>query len=104
VIWEGTLDRAAAWLRPGGLLLVTLDLTPGSDELWNRSEGEIVDPEATHGTIDDVVARMGGLGLSITEQFVLRQLPNSRTDVVFIAAAKTKSASEGGSNVSLPLR
>ncbi len=87
-VWEGTLDRAAAWLKSGGIMLLTLDLAPGTNHLWNRSEGLLVDPEGTHGTIDDLTERIGALHFSIVDQFVLRAIPHSRTDVVFIAAQK----------------
>ncbi len=86
-VWEGTLDRAAAWLKPGGTLLLTLDLVPGTFDLWNRSEGAIVDRQ-DHGTIDDIARRIARGGLSFDEAFIVRSIPDSRTDVAFIVAKK----------------
>ena len=87
-VWEATIDRAAAWLAPRGRLLLTLDLVPGTLNLWNRSEGQIVDSEGTHGTVNDVVSRIGSQALTIEQGFVMDKIPHSRTDVLFIAARK----------------
>ncbi|MGD0899281.1 MAG: class I SAM-dependent methyltransferase, partial [Thermoguttaceae bacterium] len=58
-IRRGILRAAAEWLKPGGLLLLTVDLVPGQSQLWNLSEGQVVEPAERHG---DLAAMEGELG------------------------------------------
>ena len=41
--WITLLTRCRQWLVDGGRLILTLDLIPGTDLLWNYSEGREVD-------------------------------------------------------------
>ena len=43
------LADIARRLRPGGLMVLTVDLTRGGLDLWNRNRGQIVD-DRRHGT------------------------------------------------------
>lgn len=83
-VWERTLELMASWLTQGGLLLLTLDLIPGTDALWNMSEGKPVDQGAGHGCLEDVASKLRGYGLVIEDLFVKRKIPHSRTDVAFL--------------------
>lgn len=85
-IREETLRRAHAWLRPGGLLLLTIDVIPASDFIWNRTEGREVEPPIRHGTIQGVTDHLVGLGFNLGEVRVTRSVHKSRTDLLFIAA------------------
>ena len=84
VVWERTLDLAKTWLKPGGLLLLTLDLIPGTYTLWNKSEGKTVDPHGGHGLLKDIVDRLKGMGFVFEEFFARQNIPYSQTDVAFI--------------------
>jgi 2-polyprenyl-3-methyl-5-hydroxy-6-metoxy-1,4-benzoquinol methylase len=77
--------KAAQWLAQGGLLLLTLDLFPMTEELWNRSEGAIVD-RGGHGSVADICRELmdNGFGIDCTDYF--RSMPESTVDVVCIAA------------------
>lgn len=83
---EETVGLISRWLGPGGRLLLTIDLLPKSDFLWNRSEGVEVEPPIEHGTIDDLLASIERVGLRITERTILRTVYASRTDLLFIEA------------------
>jgi SAM-dependent methyltransferase len=85
---ENTLHRCHHWLHPQGLLLLTIDVIPSSDFLWNRSEGLEVEPPIKHGTIDDVVHQLKQLGFRINESRIMRAVYKSRTDLLFIACSK----------------
>lgn len=87
-IREDTLRRAHAWLRPDGLLLLTIDVIPASDFIWNRTEGREVEPLIRHGTIQGVADQLAGLGFNLDEVKVTRSVHHSRTDLLFIAAYK----------------
>ena len=93
LIWEQTLKRTAKWLRPSGVLLLTLDLQPGSDSLWNFSEGKEVDLASDHGVLKDLLNILDGLNFDINEFHVQREIPYSRTDVAFISCKLNKSPS-----------
>jgi cyclopropane fatty-acyl-phospholipid synthase-like methyltransferase len=83
---EETVRLISQWLKPGGRLLLAIDLLPKSDFLWNRSEGVEVEPPTEHGTIDDLLASIELEGLRITESTIRRTVYASRTDLLFVEA------------------
>lgn len=83
---EEAVGRIAEWLKPGGRLLLAVDLLPKSDFLWNRSEGVEVEPPTEHGTVDDLLATIERAGLRVTERTIRRTVHASRTDLLFIEA------------------
>jgi hypothetical protein len=82
--------RLAGWLAPGGRVYLSLDLVPGTDDLWPLSEGRIVDPGGEHGGFADVLAELRAAGLVIVETSLARGIPASRTDVAFLEAQRPK--------------
>jgi 2-polyprenyl-3-methyl-5-hydroxy-6-metoxy-1,4-benzoquinol methylase len=83
-IREDTLRRCRAWLKPGGTLLLAIDLIPATDFLWNRGGGSL-EPPPEHGTMRDVKSQLSELDLAIAEQTVIRNVPrHSRTELLFI--------------------
>jgi SAM-dependent methyltransferase len=88
---ENAFERCRILLRPGGMLLLTVDLIPSSDFLWNRREGQELEPRAQHGTIADVSRELTGLGFELNHVRVHRMLPASRTDLLFIHCTLTDS-------------
>ena len=73
-------------LVPGGRLLLTLDLIPNTDQLWDLSEGVRVDEGLPHGTIADFLAELAALGFTVTEQTLFRAIEGSRTDLLMVDA------------------
>jgi Methyltransferase domain len=59
--------RLADALDDGGALVVTIDLLPGTNYLWNLVESE-VEPREEHGTIDDVLTEAASVGLRAVER------------------------------------
>lgn len=90
LVWEKTLRLASRWLKSDGLLLLTLDLQPNTNALWNLSEGEIVDDDCEHGTLDDFVNELENQGFVFEEIQIKRDIPYSRTDVAFISCKLVK--------------
>jgi cyclopropane fatty-acyl-phospholipid synthase-like methyltransferase len=86
---EETVGLIAQWLKPGGRLLLAVDLLPKSDFLWNRSEGVEVEPPTQHGTVDDLLESIQRVGLRVTERRIRRTVYASRTDLLFVEAART---------------
>jgi SAM-dependent methyltransferase len=85
---EEVLRHCGEWLGPQGLLLLAIDVIPASDFLWNRSEGHEVEPPVRHGTVDDVVHQVTGLGFQIEEFQLKRTVYKARTDLLFIACTR----------------
>jgi len=87
--------RLAGWLAPEGSLILTVDLMPGSERLWNRASGQEVEPIALHGDLSALTAELGDLGLRLVEREDLRELPGMRADVALLAFAKAAAPSGG---------
>jgi cyclopropane fatty-acyl-phospholipid synthase-like methyltransferase len=81
---EDTLRRCRHWLRPGGILLLTIDIIPSSDFLWNRSEGLEVEPPIRHGVMDDVLRHLMTQGFKVNESRIVRTVYKSRADLFLI--------------------
>jgi hypothetical protein len=82
--WEDALVRSQRWLRPAGRLYLAVDLMPSSDFIWNRSEGQQIEPPELHGTTRDLSEILQRLDMRITEFSTLRGVPGSRTDLLFV--------------------
>ncbi len=86
---ERWLDRFAVQVRPGGTLLLTIDLFADSDDLWNRCEGVLIEERGVHGTLErlrrDIAARGFELGVTV----VHRKITGSLVDVAFLRAVRT---------------
>jgi len=82
--WEQVLQWAAKWLKPGGRFILTLDLIPRTDALWNFVEGQEVEKTAQHGTLTDFRASLKRNGLLEKDFKIMREIPLSKTDLAFI--------------------
>ncbi|WP_420394207.1 methyltransferase domain-containing protein [Acuticoccus sp.] len=84
-------QRRALWPRLRralsfeGALVLTLDLEPGCEVLWNRCLGQTVDAEG-HGTLWDVLGEMRAARLAVGELSFARGLPGSQTDIACLTA------------------
>ena len=61
------LVEAHRRLDPGGHLLLTVDITTGSPQLWNMNAGEIVDTTEPHGTFCDLLEEVRSAGFEIVD-------------------------------------
>ena len=75
------LADMAARVRPGGLVVVTIDLVRGGDILWNRSRGEEVEGLDIHGTFDDVVDEAAAVGLRLLHRESVREWGDVDVDI-----------------------
>jgi 2-polyprenyl-3-methyl-5-hydroxy-6-metoxy-1,4-benzoquinol methylase len=83
---RNAVATCARLLVPGGRLLLTLDLVPGTEALWTLSEGVVVDPDTPHGTIGDFLQELADCGFHVAEQTLVRNIPDSRTDLLMLDA------------------
>jgi len=82
--WEKLLRLVAKWLKPGGRLIITLDLVPNTDFLWNFSGGLEVESISRHGTLQDFRKNLHRNNFIEKDLRVVKGIPFSRTDVVLI--------------------
>ena len=87
-IRRDVFGAAGRYLKSGGTFVLTLDLVPGNLRLWNRNLGKIVETPEAHGTLDDVLRELREAGLDTDHFEIHRNLPRSRTDIVFLRASK----------------
>lgn len=79
--------RIGQLLPVGGRFVATLDLRPGTRDLWNRDRKRIVDATG-HGTLDDLLMELKANRLMVEHLQIERGLPGSATDVVALACVQ----------------
>jgi hypothetical protein len=89
------LGSLAGRVRRHGLLVLTVDLVRGTDDLWNRSLGEVVDADSPHGTFDDLVAECSEAGFSVTEVDRVRGWGDVPVDIGWLAGHRVRSVRPG---------
>ena len=77
-------SRVGEWLAGDGVLLLTIDLFPGSEQLWNYSENQLVEPFAEHGDLTMLERELSQVGFKLTKREFLRDLLDSRVDVALL--------------------
>ncbi len=79
--------------RPGGLVILTIDLVPGTDDLWNMNLGVEVDDPAVHGTLPEVIGECARVGLDVFHQDTVREWPGTHVEIGLLVARQTRSES-----------
>lgn len=85
---EAWVRKFAAQLPGGGMLLLTVDLIPDTNLLWNLSEGNVVEPTRVHGEISSLLQELQTAGFAVKDTGTQRGIPDSRVDIGFIRAAR----------------
>jgi hypothetical protein len=89
------LADISARTRLGGLVVLTIDLVRGGDELWNLNLGVVVEDLDTHGTIQDVVGEGAAVGLELLRNEIVRDWGDSRVDIGLLVLRQTRATSTG---------
>lgn len=87
--------KAEQWLTTSGVLLLTVDLFPGTDRLWNYNMSKLVEPGERHGDLAALTRELAEIGLDLRQQTFLRGLRDSRTDVALLRFAKSADKPTG---------
>jgi 2-polyprenyl-3-methyl-5-hydroxy-6-metoxy-1,4-benzoquinol methylase len=80
------LAEAVRRLRPGGAVVLTVDITPGTEALWNRSEGAEVEPVDVHGDFSDFLEELRTVGLSVIGSEIVREWGDGPVDIGLVVA------------------
>lgn len=80
-IW---LKRMHSLLKPGGRILLTVDLMAPGDELWVFAEGKIV--EQNHGTFRTLFKEIEDEGFCVDNAQILQAIPGTRVNIAMISA------------------
>jgi hypothetical protein len=93
---RGLLADISARTRLGGLVVLTIDLVRGTQDLWNLNLGVLVEELVQHGTLQDVVGECSALGLELLRHDVVRDWGNSRVDIGLLALRQSAVPSPRG--------
>ena len=75
-------------LIAGGKFYFSVSLIQNSEYIWNRREGEEVEPVEKHGRIADIFAELREFKYRVCERQVLRNVSGSVTDFLLVAASR----------------
>jgi hypothetical protein len=79
------LADISARTRIGGLVVLTIDLQPGTDDLWNYNLGIQVDDPSVHGTLQSVVEECSAVGLELFCEERVRDWPVTHVEIGLLA-------------------
>jgi len=75
-------------LIDNGTLLLTIDLVPGTNILWNYCQGDIVDSFDNHGDVETIKQETSLCSLELKECRFLRNLAGSPVDIALLKISK----------------
>ena len=87
------LADISARTRLDGLVVLTIDLVRGADDLWNLNLGVEVEDLAQHGTLQGVVRECAAVGLELFRQDVVRDWGDTRVDIALLGLRQTRISS-----------
>jgi len=79
------LADMSARTRIGGLVVLTIDLQPGTDDLWNYNMGVQVDDPARHGTLQSVMEECSAVGFELFHEERVRDWPVTHVEIGLLA-------------------
>lgn len=82
------LSEMARRLLPSGVVILTVDLTRGTDILWNRVRGEQVEDDGLHGNFQDLVEEVSAQRLTIVGAETVRGWGDVPVDIGLVVASR----------------
>jgi SAM-dependent methyltransferase len=87
------LADMSARTRTGGMVVLTIDLQPGTDDLWNYNMGVQVDDPSKHGTLQSVVEECKAVGLDLLYEERVRDWPETHVEIGLLALRQQRPVS-----------
>lgn len=84
------LKAIAVRLRPGGVMVLTVDLTRGGMDLWNRNMGQTVDKPGRHGTFQDLITEGSSAGFELVRSEIVREWGDVEVDIGLIVMRRNE--------------
>lgn len=81
---KNIIKKSACILKKGGELLLTVDIIPNTNKIWNMSEDRQVESSNLHGEIINLKKEIRRSGFEIISEKIQRNIPYSRTDVLYL--------------------
>ena len=81
------IKKASELMVRGGLLLITVDIEPCSNQLWNLDRGQVVDKPGEHGDVNALENEISNY-FKIERTEITRRLSIQAGDVMLISARK----------------
>ena len=84
LLWK----KISKWIKEDGQLLLTIDLIPQTENLWNYCAGQIVEDVEQHGSLSDLKSEVNDEGFILKECTFKTQIPDSRVDLCMLSLVK----------------
>ncbi len=81
VVRRALLSEISQRTRPGGMVVLTIDLVRGEEALWNRNLGIEVEEPGEHGSFRDVVGEGSDVGLELVDRQIVRSWGDTNVDI-----------------------
>ncbi|MCD6476962.1 MAG: sulfotransferase, partial [Candidatus Aenigmarchaeota archaeon] len=81
-------------LKKEGGLLLTIDLIPNTNFLWNYCESGLIESPQEHGTVEELIKEIKTNSFELLYYNVVRNIKNSKTDCAFLMFRKAKRTKE----------
>ena len=84
------LKAMATRLRPGGVMVLTVDLKPGGMELWNRNMDQTVDKPGRHGTFQDLITEGSTAGFELVRSEIVRKWGDVEVEIGLVVMRRNE--------------
>jgi SAM-dependent methyltransferase len=88
------LSGIAQRVRRGGVAILTVDLVRNKNDLWNRRQGQVVEPAGQHGTFQDLVKEAKQVGLVASDIQTVRGWGDVPVDIGLVVLHRGSSSTK----------
>ena len=78
---RGLFHALAQRVRPGGTVVLTVDLARNTNDLWNKAQGQVVESVRHHGSLGGLVREAKQVGFAILDVQVVRHWSDRPIDI-----------------------
>jgi len=82
-------ELIAGYSSPLADVVLTVDLVPGSNVLWNRASGKIVETTEQHGTLESLKEELSRFQFALERETIVRDIPGVEVDCALMQFSRT---------------